>query len=474
MARRVAVVGGGITGLCAAFYLQRRAAAAGVDLDLTVIERDDRFGGKIQTERAGALVLEGGPDSYLARKPWAGRLCADLGLSGDIVGMAPGLHASVLHRGRLHPLPEGIMLGIPSRVGPFVSSGLISPLGKLRAGIDLLLPRGGGAGDESLGGFLARRLGREVLERLAEPLLAGIYSGDADQLSLLATFPMLRDLETKHRSLILGVLAQRQAAPPRPAGKAPEPMFATLRGGLERITDALVAALAGAGLRRGAAVDALAAAPEGYRLGLSSGEELQAEAVLLTTPAYDAAALLAALAPAAAGELQAIPYVSVATVALAYPMAALRRPLQGTGFVVPRSEGLSITAATWVSNKWPLNSDADHALIRCYVGRAGQEEMPFCPDGEIIDAVRRDLSRIIGLEAAPELTRIVRWSRAMPQYRVGHLDALARLDAALARLPGVYLAGAAYRGLGIPDCIQQGQAAADRVLQQLTAGSAPA
>lgn len=470
--RRVAVVGGGITGLSAAFYLQRRAAAAGAELELTVLERDERWGGKVQSERVGALVLEGGPDSFLARKPWAGRLCADLGLSDQVVGMPPGLHAAVLHAGHLHPLPAGIMMGIPTQIWPFVTSGLLSPLGKLRAGLDLLLPRRSAGGDEALGALIGRRLGREVLERLAAPLLAGIYSGDADELSLLATFPNLRDLEVKYRSLILGLLAQRKGAP---AGQAPAPTFATLRCGLETLIEALVRALQAAGvtLRAGVGAERLAAADGGYRLGLSDGSEAVADAVLLATPAHAAADLLAPYGDAAA-ELKAIPYASVATVALAYPADQLRRPLRGTGFVVPKSEGTTITAATWVSNKWPHASDPQHALIRCYVGRAGQEEWVERPDQVVVEAVQRDLLKVIDLDAAPEFTRVVRWPRAMPQYRVGHLEAMARLDAAIARLPGLFLAGAAYRGLGLPDCIQQGQAAADQILGYLRAGSAPA
>ncbi|MCG0238574.1 MAG: protoporphyrinogen oxidase [Firmicutes bacterium] len=503
---RVAVVGGGITGLAAAYYLEQQARAAGREVEIHLLEEAPVLGGKVQTEQVGELTIEAGPDSYLARKVAATRLAQAVGLGDALVESTPGrLKTYVYHRGRLHPLPEGMVLVAPTRLGPFLASPLISPLGKLRMALDLVLPPRREEGDESIGAFLRRRLGDEAVEVLAGPLLSGIYAGNPDELSLLATFPMFRDLERRHGSLVRGLLrqargarapgargqvrphgvpaapgqgqspgAQATPAQARPSG-APErrdtpgsrSAFVSLRGGLGSLVRAVAGALQVTRVRTGTPVRRLERRPGGlgspgrYRLVLGDGTTLQADAVILAVPAYAAASLVEPISPGAAGELAAIPYVSTAVVALAYPRGQVP-PLEGSGFVVSHRERRSITACTWVSSKWPHMVAGDWALFRCFVGRSGDEELALAPEPEILAAVRRDLAEMMDLRAEPALVRVYRWPRAMPQYRVGHLDRLARIEAALAAEPGIILAGAAYRGVGVPDCISQGEQAARR------------
>lgn len=475
---RLAIVGGGITGLAAAYYAEQRARAAGRALECHLIEAEPSVGGKVRTEHAAGLVIEAGPDSFLARKVAGAELCRAVDLGDDLVGATPGqLKTYVLHRGRLHPLPEGMVLVAPTRIGPFLRSPLLSARGKLRMALDLVLPPRHHLGDESLGGFVRRRLGNEALQVLAGPLLAGIHAGDPDDLSLLATFPQFRQLEQRAGSLVRGLLRQARAAQPgggsaeqgaaaaRPGSRS---FFLTLRRGLGSLPPAVAAALQVTRIQTGTRVERLQRrAGGGYNLSLSDGTAVAADAVVLAVPAFIAAALLDELEPRAAEGLAEIPYASTAVVALAFPRSAADHLMKGSGFIVAGTEGRAITACTWVSSKWPHAAPGDLALIRCFVGKAGAEALALAPDPEILAAVRRDLAAAMGLTAEPLLTRVFRWPRAMPQYRVGHLDRLAAVEAALAGEAGIVLTGAGYRGVGIPDCISQGAQAADRVAELL-------
>jgi len=451
---RVAVVGGGITGLAAAYGLSKAEGAHGVEV--TLYEQAPRLGGKILTERVGGFILEAGPDSFLTSKPEALALSRALGLEEDLVGTGPDRTVYVLSRGRLHPLPEGLALVAPTRILPFLRSGLFTLPEKARIGVELLLPPRRVDGDESLGAFVRRRLGRAALDRIAAPLLAGIYAGDAEQLSLEATFPMLRDLERRHGSVIAGMLARRRAAA-NADGRLP--LFVTLRGGLDRLVERLRAALEGVEVRTGTRVEAIARKGSGYLLDHSTGERTRADAVILTTPAFAAASLLQPLAPEAASLLRHIPYASTATVSLAFREGDIPA-LRGHGFVVARGEGWRITACTWASAKWPDRAPPGFALLRAYVGGASDAAVLEQSDEEILQVVREELHAAMGIAATPVFWRIVRWPASMPQYTVGHLERLAAVEAALASYPGIVLAGAGYRGIGLPDCIRQGLAAA--------------
>ncbi len=465
MSPHLVIVGGGITGLAAAHALvtDSRARAAGVRC--TLVESDARLGGKLLTERINGCLVENGPDSFLSTKPWAADLCRRVGLGERIVPTQPGRAVYVWHRGRLHPLPEGMAFGIPTRIGPMVRTRLLSPVEKLRAAADLVLPRRRSPGDETIGGMLRRRLGDAVVDRLAGPLLGGIYAGDPDALSVRATFPLLAEWEAGHRSLILAALGRRRAREVHQRG--PAPMFLSLIGGLGEMVAALETALEGTVMLTGRTVRRITprgGPGAGFLVALDQGSALDADALLLATPAYISAGLLEPIAPAVSATLRLIPYVSTAAVTLAFRRADLAHPLDGHGFVVARGSTLAITACTWASSKWPHRAPPEIALIRCYLGRAGREEIVGEDDDRLIAAVRADLRTTMGIEASPLFARVARWFGAMPQYPAGHPERLTAIDAALREVPGLALAGAGYRGIGIPDCVRQGAEAAGRLL----------
>ncbi len=484
---RVVIVGGGIAGLATAYELQERARADRTPLHVSLVEANRRPGGVIHTERADGFVIEGGPDSILAQKPWAVELCQRLGLGDQLVGTNPVQRKTyVLHRGRLCELPEGLTLMIPTRLKPLLQTGLLSPLGKVRAGLDLLQrPRRRACDDISLAAFVREHLGCEAFERIVEPLMAGIYAGDAEQLSLKATFPRLLELENQYGSLVRGLLAQREpkptpltSFPDREGGGAGGEArrwtgFVTLREGLGQLVEALVAHLDQIHLYTGQRVQAIRLqTPDGrrwpgYEVCLADGTILPAHAVILATPAYVSAELLAGLAPGLAETLDGISYVSTATVSLGYRRADVAHPLDGYGFVVPRVENRPLLACTWTSSKFPHRAPDNHVLLRCFLGRAGQEEILWLDDDELLRLVRTELEGILGLRARPVLIRIFRWQRAMPQYVVGHLERLAAIEAQLGQYPGLYLTGSAYHGVGLPDNIRAGAQTAEALLRDL-------
>jgi oxygen-dependent protoporphyrinogen oxidase len=474
--RTVVIVGGGISGLATAFALQEQAAASGYSLRCTVLESGSYWGGKIVTHRVGDLVTEAGPDSFLSQKPAGLELCTKLGLADQLINTnETSKKAFVLHGGRLHELPEGLVSFMPNQLGPFLRSGLFSWMGLARMGLDVIVPRGPSESDESLASFFRRRFGTQVFERVLEPLMAGIYAGDAEQMSLKATFPRFLELEQQHGSIIRGMMAARKSAASRPSGGSSRTMFVSLKNGLDDLVTALTARLAqqGAELRLGCRVDALRVRSHQpgrwmYDLILNDGSALSAESLVLATPAYVSAELLRPLTPIAGGLLETIPYASTATIAMAYPADKVTGAVEGFGFIVPRIEGRDLIAATWTSRKWPHRAPADQVLIRCYVGGVGRETILKSDDGELVAKVRAELSALCGMTAEPDYVEVNRWRKAMPQYTLGHLSRLAQLDAALSRYPGLVLTGAGYRGVGIPDCIRDGAAAAGKVMGYLT------
>ncbi len=497
----IAVVGGGMAGLGAAHALEsaRRTAGRGAaaPFDWVLLEREDYLGGKVRTERVADFVIEGGPDSFIVEKPWPMELARKVGIYDRLLDSNEDVRKSyVFSHGRLHELPEGLILMVPTRLLPFAMSSLISWHGKLRMGLDLLLPRGHPGSDESLGDFVRRRLGREALARVAEPLVAGIHAGDPEQMSVRATFPMFLDMEEKHRSLIAGMIRRRRArarATPAPGGqparggaagvqdavgaapRRPRAYFLSFRTGLADLAEAVVADLPADHLRTGVALESMTPAPvaaggagpdgrAGYRLRLSDGTAFVAQAVVLAVPSFAAGELLRSIAPAASEDLSSIPYVTTATVSLAYRKADVARPLHGFGFVVPRAEERGIMAGTFSSLKFAGRAPDDGVLVRAFVGRAGREELVGLPDDELVRLVRAELESIVGLGAEPLFSRIFRWPRGMPQYRVGHGALVARIEKRAGELPGVELAGGYLHGIGIGDCIREGAAAADRAV----------
>jgi len=483
----VVVVGGGIAGLSTAWYVIRQARAAGLNLRCTVLEQADRWGGKILTETvthddAGTFLVEGGPDSFIAQKPWAAQLAGELGLDDRLLGTNDASRKTyVVSRGRPVPLPDGVLLIVPTKFMPFALSPLISPLGKLRMGLDLFIPARRDGRDETLAAFVRRRLGAEALDKIAEPLLSGIYNAEADRQSLLATFPRFRALEEQHGSLTRGILASRRnghgkatngagkSAEGQPGGsRKPTSAFLTLRGGSGELIDALVKALLPlAELRTNAHVTALAHETT-WRLTLDDGTTLDADAVVLATPAWTAAELVRPHAPVAAERMEAIRYVGTGTVSLAYRRSDIAHASLGFGIVVPRSERRPINAITFSSTKFDERAPDGYALLRVFFGGSRSPHSMELDDAELLATVRQQLAQLTGIRAEPLFHRIYRWPRSNPQYDVNHLEHVAEIEKGLP--PAVYVTGSPYRGVGLPDCVKQAQETAGQVVNYLIAG----
>jgi oxygen-dependent protoporphyrinogen oxidase len=476
----VAIVGGGISGLATAYYLQRHAATANQPLTYALLERSESAGGKIVTEQVhgygdAPFIVEGGPDSFITQKPWALQLARELGLQERLLGTNDHLRKTyVLNKGKLTPLPDGVMLIVPTRFAPFALSPLISPLGKLRMALDFLIPKRSDDQDETLADFVRRRLGDEALDKIAEPLLSGIYNAEAEKQSLLATFPRFRDLEKNHGSLIRGMLAGRRNAP-KPAtpangqGAKPLSAFISFRNGARELVEALTPQLSG-DVRLNTQVTAITNTSEAdepaYQLTLGDGTTISAKHIILATPAFVSAELLGALAPRSAEGLRSIRYVSTGTISFGFRRSELSHPLNGFGVVIPRSERRPINAITWSSTKFAHRAPADHALIRVFFGGSRNPAIVERSDEEIIAVARQELSALLGINATPLFHRIFRWHMATPQYDVGHLQLVDRIEAGLPQ--GIHVTGSPYRGIGIPDCVHQAQQSADKVWQQIT------
>lgn len=470
--KRVAVIGGGVTGLAAAYYLERRTT--GLPLEIELHEASSRLGGKIVTERRGPFLIEGGPDSFIALKPQAARLCRDLGLGEQLVGTRPEHRETfVLRGGGLHPFPEGMLSMIPTQALPVLKSGLLSLPGKLRLMAEPLLPRGGAAAsgedDEALGAFMRRRFGDEFYEAFAEPVFSGIFSGDPDRLSLRATFPRFLDAEREHGSVVLGL---RRAAAKRPpaSGRGPASVFQTLRGGLGGMIDGLRAALERTQVHLGSRIESVSRREDGGFLLHSGGAGAhRVDAVMLATPAGASSQILHALCPPASQALMELPFGSAATVTAGFRRDAFPAPPRGYGFVAASGEDRLITAATWSSNKWDGRADDEHVLVRLYYGERNAAAWTGLDDAELARRALEDLARVSPFTRGPEETAVYRWPGMMPIYALGHERILERIEGPLRDFPNLKLAGSSYRGAGIPDCVADADAAAQALVQRLGA-----
>lgn len=463
--RRIVVVGGGITGLTAAYRLAQ-AGASDAKLSIDLIERSDKLGGKIFTERIDDFLVEGGPDTFLERKPEAIALCNELGLGDHLIPTNPDLRQSFVSRGgNLHKLPEGMSGLAPSRLGPLFMSGVLSLTGKLRAAMEPFVPKSATDSDESVADFVRRRLGGEAYDRLIEPLLCGIYAGDGERLSLYATAPTLKAIEVEHGSVLRGLrLAARASA--GEVRKFPTP-FVSLSGGMHELVAALQAKLDTVRVRNGVQAVAALRTDDMFSVRLSDGEEISTMAIIVATPSYAAADLLRTVNPSAAQLLDQIPFVSNAAVSFGFRASDVTRRLDGYGYVVPRRERSMVLACSWASSKLPNRAPHGNALVRVFLGRDGQEVDDGMSDDSLIQIAHNEVKKVLGTSGDPVLARLVRYPRAMPQYTLGHVDRVAQIDRCLESTPGVFLAGNSYRGVGIPDCIRSGQQAASRTLRFL-------
>ena len=473
MTKDIIVIGGGISGLAAAHRLTELSRTGSTAYRVTLLEASDRLGGVIATEHADNLLLELGPDSYITDKPAALRLCERLGLADRLIApQQGGLKLYTVHRGALEPLPEGFLLMAPTRVGSVLQSPVFSWSGKLRMALEPLIPRRSHGGDESLASFVRRRLGREVLERVAQPLIGGIYASDPEALSLAATMPRFPEMERSHGSVILGSQrAQRRRAQAADETGARWSLFVSIDGGMEVLVRRIEEALGPGVARLGETVRELSWNPDARRWRVDTGHAgLEADAVICTLPAFAAARALTTLDSELAGELGAIPFSSTATVNLAYRRSDIAHPLDGYGFVVPHVERRKIMACTFSSVKYAGRAPEDIALLRCFAGGALQPDLLNQPD-ELLEAqVREDLEALLGISGTPILCRTTRYPDCMPQYNVGHLDRVERIEARLRRFPTLALAGKSYRGVGIADCIHGGETAAEGIVEGLAQG----
>jgi protoporphyrinogen/coproporphyrinogen III oxidase len=443
------VVGGGIAGLSAAYELHTRG------LSFALLERTSRPGGVILSEAVDGYIIDAGPDSLLVQKPAAIALCQELGLGDRLVPTKPPRLAFIQRNGRLHALPSSSVLGVPTRLGPFLRTGLFTWAGKLRMGAELFVrPRKDGA-DESIASFMRRRFGNEATTYLAEPLLAGIHAGDVERLSIRALFPRLVETERTHGSLLAAF--RRDRAPRTSSDGA----FRSLPGGLSEMVRALVAALPPNSIKLNTAVRRITLNPPRAETG--EGDPIVGRAIIVTTPAYAAADLVRDVDSGLAQLCQEVPYASTATVALAFPRSAVTHPLNGSGFVVPRTERTGILAASWLSSKWPHRAPADRVLIRAFVGGARDPEALSHSDDELVAIALSALRPLLGITGDPLLTRVYRFERASAQHEVGHLARVEAIDRALTDTPGLFMTGSGLRGVGIPDCVADARATARKV-----------
>jgi protoporphyrinogen/coproporphyrinogen III oxidase len=436
----VVVVGGGISGLAAAYELRKRK------IGVLVLEKSDHAGGLIQTERVGEFIVDEGPDSLLVQKPAAVALCNEIGLGDRLIATKPPRTAYILRNGRLHPLPGASVLGFPTRIRPLLASGLFSAKAKARMGAELLIPRRRSARDESIASFVRRRFGEEAVTYIAEPLLAGIHAGDAERLSMRTLFPRFVDAEAAHGSVIR---ALRRMQGPRNA----DGMFRSFPNGISEIVEGLMRVAPKESLRLSSTVTRLEPARDGITVHIDDHPPVRAGAVILACPPFSTADLLRAVDPELAGLCGSITCLSTATVALAFPREAVHHTLAGTGFVVPKHEGLNITAGAWISSKWPHRAPESHALLRAFLGGARDPDVLAKSDRELTEIALSELGKILGIRGTPTFTRVYRWNRASPQQEVGHLDLMANIDAQLAGHRGLFVSAAGFRGVGIPDCV---------------------
>lgn len=472
--RRVAIIGGGISGLAAAFRIRELAAARAFPLEAALFEKGPTLGRALATISKDEFVIETGADSFLSEKPWALELAKRLGLEPELIGTDQRFRKTcVVRAGRLVEIPEGFALLAPTSFLPVFTSPLFSITGKLRMALEPLIPARRDGNDESLAAFVTRRLGREVLDRVAQPLAGGIHAADPAALSLMATMPRFIEMERRHGSLFKGLRAasRNRPVPSSGASGARWSLFLSFRGGMRALVEALAIRL-GECARLRAAVTRLAR-PDGggWRVEMADGAEFDADAVVVATPAYDAARLLRPHDAELAGLLGEIRYSSAASVNLAYRAADLPRHPESFGFVVPVKERRKIIACTFSSVKFAHRAPAGAVLMRAFMGGALQTEMMGLDDAAMVAAAREEIAALLGVGAAPMLALVRRWPEQMPQYAIGHLDRVARIERRAATLPGLALAGAAYRGVGVPDCVHSGEQAAEAVLSHLRTGT---
>jgi oxygen-dependent protoporphyrinogen oxidase len=467
--RRIAVLGGGISGLAAALKLKERSP----DCQVTVFEAGPRPGGVISTLNRDGYQVERSADNFITTSPWGLELCQQLGLADQLVQTNSKFRKTfVVRRGRLQPLPDGFLMMAPTQLWPMAVTPILSPLGKLRAAMEYFIPprrseADGSEADESMASFVRRRLGRETFDRLVEPLISAVYAADMEKLSVKATLSRFRDMETQHGSLIRAMRKQmKENKNGKTESGARYSLFVTLATGLSTLVDAMVAKLPAGAIRLNCPVTKIERTEQGWRVWAECEHEAtEVDGVIVAVPAHRATALLANVDSELAAELGRIEYSGTAIVSLGYDFKQIKHPLDGMGAVVPAIEYSPILACSFSSQKYPHRAPPGKTLLRVFVGGARRPDLAELPDAELLPLVLEHLRPLLGITGSPEFCDIAHWPRTMPQYHVGHQERIARIEARLARLPGLKLAGSALRGVGVPDCIRSGQVAAEQLIQ---------
>jgi oxygen-dependent protoporphyrinogen oxidase len=474
--KHVVVVGGGVAGLGAAFKI-RRAADEGREVAFMLVEKDPRLGGKLMSEKVGDFIIDGGSDAFIAQKPAVMRVAKLAGFDGDRMPSDESRKKTlILKGGRLVEMPDGVMQFAPTKFWPFATTRLFSLRGKIRAGMDLFIPKKkvapGELNDETLESLVVRRMGREILDRLAEPLVGGVHASDPALMSLAATFPNLLEMEQEHGNLIMGFLAQRKMAeemrrkyPPDP--KNPRTFFNSFVNGMQELPDGMADAAGRDNMRTGIAATRLECLADGWRVHLSDGEVLEADGVIVATEGWAASDLLATVDSELSELIATIPHSSSATVSLAFDTDDLGFSLDAFGVLCPLVEGRALMAATYSSTKWPNRAPEGKALLRGFVGGPHNQAIMEKSDEEIIEITKAEMRSILGLKAEPVFARVYRWISGMPQYTMGHLGRVAQIEHRVSMIPTLGVGGGSYRGVGIANCIESGEAAVTKVLGEL-------
>ncbi|MGB8773400.1 MAG: protoporphyrinogen oxidase [Terriglobales bacterium] len=463
--KRIAIVGGGISGLSAAYTLEEKRQS-GTPVEYVLFESSPRLGGVLVTDRVDGCIIEAGPDSFLTEKPWAADLCGKIGLGDQLIGSNDSERKTyILARGKLVVMPDGLMFMVPTKILPTVFSPLFSVRTKMRMAAEWFHPPHKATEDETVAQMVERHYGSEMVDLLADPLLSGVYGGEASQLSVRAVLPRFADMESKHGSLGRAMLAARRKM--GAATKAPaRPLFSSLKDGMQQMVDALVARLDAGSLKTSVPVQSMIRQNNGWTV--SAGYQTDHfDAVIVAIPTHAAAAVLRAADENLARDLGEIQYSSSVTVTLGYDEKVRASLPPGFGFLVPRSEGRRMLAATFVHNKFPHRAPENRAIVRCFLGGARDEQILQVSEAGILEIVRGELRQIIGLNAEPLFARVYKWKSAMAQYSVGHLERLQRIELLRQKLPGLALAGNGYSGIGVPDCVRSGAEAAGKILAEM-------
>lgn len=466
--KRIAIVGGGISGLSAAFYLEK-SRVAGADLQYTLFESGQRLGGCLASDYIEGCLVEAGPDSFLTEKPWASFLCADLGLGDQLIGSNDVQRKTyIVVHGRLIAMPDGLMFMVPTRLMPTVLSPLFSWKTKLRMAQELLHPPRPMQQDETVAQLVERHFGSEVVDRLADPLLSGVYGGDAGKLSARAVLPRFVEMEEKYGSLSLAMVAAHKKMAKARKKQPPRPLFTSLKDGMQQMVDAIVAKLDPQSIRLRSHVQRVYPEDGRWRVSIEMNGDERYDGIILATPAHVAGELLDGVDRELARQLLKITYSSSVTVTLGYYRQQLAKLPPGFGFLVPRSEGTRMLACTFVHNKFPHRAPPDKGILRCFLGGARDESVLGLSDEELLETVHRELRDIVKLDARPIFSRVYRWREAMAQYEPQHIARIAEVERRVAEIPGLALAGNAYHGIGVPDCVRSGMEAANTVAQLST------